>query len=211
MLNLSERQRDQLSQFQELAQHFNRRLNLYSPTSAEDFWQRHIVHSLALTPRSFPAGSRVVDWGTGGGLPGIPLAVAFPGVHFTLVDSVGKKVRAVQTMARRLELDNVETWIGRAEEWPGRASHSVSRATSPLDTLWEWHARVAARPELPESDEPAWPPGLICLKGGKLEPEIADLQARWPALHVERIPLKTLLLDPYFREKEIVGAFERRG
>ena len=204
MRDLTEPQRDRLRHFRELAQHFNARLNLYSPASAEAFWQRHIVHSLALAERAFPAGSAVVDWGTGGGLPGIPLAILFPEVHFTLVDSVGKKVRAVQTMARRLGLGNVTAWNGRAEAWEGRAHYSVSRATSPLVVLWAWHERVAVPLDV-ASDERFWTPGLLCLKGGDIEPEIADLLERYPDLHVERTALEPLLHDAYFRAKELIS------
>lgn len=203
MRDLTDSQRDRLDHFRELAQHFNARLNLYSPASAEDFWQRHVVHSLALAERAFPSDSEVVDWGTGGGLPGIPLAILFPEVHFTLVDSVGKKVRAVQTMARRLQLDNVTAWNGRAEEWEGPAHYSVSRATSPLVTLWNWHERVAAPLDIADSER-FWKPGLLCLKGGDIEPEIADLLKRYPDLHVERTALEPALRDVCFREKELI-------
>lgn len=200
---LTEAQRERLQRFQELALGFNAKLNLYSDASAEHFWQRHVLHSLALAVRPFPSGSRVVDWGTGGGLPGLPLAVLFPDVEFVLVDSVGKKIRAVQTMARRLGLGNVMAWHGRAEEWEGNATHSVSRATAPLATLWSWHERIA-RPTA-ASEAEAWPPGLFCLKGGDLEDEIAALTTIAPKLEVLRLPLPEVLPDPYFRTKVLLA------
>lgn len=199
---LTDAQRDRLQHFQKLAISFNQKLNLYSEASAEHFWQRHVMHSLALAVRPFPPGARVVDWGTGGGLPGLPLAVLFPDTEFVLVDSVGKKIRAVQTMARRLALDNVTGWHGRAERWEGRATHSVSRATSPLTTLWHWHGRVA-RPM--ETDANAWPPGLYCLKGGDLDSEIGGLTAESPEVTVTHAPLDEMLPDPHFRTKVLVA------
>ena len=199
---LTDAQRDRLQHFQKLALGFNQKLNLYSGASAEHFWQRHVMHSLALAVRPFPPGARVVDWGTGGGLPGLPLAVLFPDAEFVLVDSVGKKIRAVQTMARRLGLDNVTAWHGRAEAWEGGATHSVSRATSPLAVLWGWHARVAQ--PLP-TEAGTWPPGLYCLKGGDLDDEIGELMAAAPQLTVTRTPLPELLTDPYFRTKELLS------
>src|SRR5690606_41790758 len=111
--------------------------------SEERLFERHILHSLSLTFRKFPAGSTVVDWGTGGGLPAVPLAIVFSDVRIHAVDSVRKKVQAVRTMARRLGLENLDTWHGRAEAYPGDADFSVSRATASLSVLWSWHARVA--------------------------------------------------------------------
>lgn len=191
-----------LEHLQELALAFNTKLNLYSDASAEHFWRRHVLHSLTLAVRPFPAGARVVDWGTGGGLPGIPLAVLFPQTEFVLVDSVQKKILAVQAMARRLGLDNVTAWHGRAETWVGEATHSVSRATAPLSTLWQWHGRVARKDVSFASNE--WPPGLYCLKGGNLSEEIAALSAFANEPRVYRAPLGPILDDPFFKEKTLV-------
>lgn len=205
---LTEPQRERLRHFQELALGFNTRLNLYSEASAEHFWQRHVQHSLALAARPFPSGARVVDWGTGGGLPGLPLAILFPEVEFVLVDAVGKKIRAVRTMVRRLGLGNVTAWHGRAEDWTGSATHSVSRATSALRTLWEWHERVAA--PLPDANSSHWPAGLYCLKGGDLSDEVGALLADDPSLALGRYPLGAMLPDPYFHSKELVQVVRTR-
>ena len=200
-LTLSAHQRDQLDALRGEALAFNEKLNLYSQASAEDFRLRHIAHSLTLASRPFPAGSTVADWGTGGGMPGLVLAIVFPEIAFHLIDSVGKKIRAVQAMARRVGLDNVEAHHARAEKWTGRATHSVSRATAPLDTLWTWHSRVA---EPMESNGDDWKVGLLCLKGGDLRDEIADLQAADADVHVETTPVRTWLDDPYFEDKVLV-------
>ncbi len=187
----------------------NRRVNLISPGTVGETEERHLVHSLALARRAFPDGVAVVDWGTGGGLPAVPLAIRFPNVRFVAVDAVGKKVEAVRLFARRLGLDNLDVWAGRAEAWPGRAHYAVSRATAPLVDLWGWLAR--ARAPLDAVPEGCWPPGLVCLKGGDLSVEIAALHARFPGLTVEREGLGSLLGRPYFEAKEILWVGERRA
>lgn len=201
--HLSAAQREQLTAYEQLLRRFNQKVNLVSPDTEPHIRERHVLHSLALTWCRFPLGSRIVDWGTGGGLPAIPLAIAFPEVEVFAVDSVGKKVRAVRAMARRLGLDNLFAWEGRAERWTGSAHYSVSRATAPLADLWRWHQRVAD-PDAPSSEGDVWRPGLICLKGGNLSDEIADLHAEDPDATVKQHPLRPLLGRDYFADKCIV-------
>lgn len=202
---LTAEQEEQLDRFEEQLLRFNQRVNLISPETEDAFRTRHLLHCLTLTLRDFPEGCTIVDWGTGGGLPAIPLAICYPEVTVVGVDSVGKKSRAVRTIARRLGLENCFTWNGRAEEWTGEAHYSVSRATAPLATLWRWHRRVA----VPLDDTPsndAWPPGLLALKGGDLSDEIADLRDDDPDVTTERHPLEKILgRNGFFGEKEIVG------
>lgn len=200
-LGLTPTQLDRLGELEQLALRFNEKLNLYSQASAEEFRERHLAHSFALATRPFPPGSVVADWGTGGGMPGLVLAVAFPEVTFHLIDSVGKKIRAVQTMARRLDLSNVEAHHTRAEAWHGSVSHSVSRATAPLATLWHWHGRVnSATP----AEKRGWPPGLICLKGGALDEEVHALTSLHPELEVRIQALPEWLEDSPLEGKVIV-------
>jgi len=202
---LTDEQRDQLDAFEEQLLRFNRRVNLISSESERHFRTQHLLHCLTLTARDFPAGSTVVDWGTGGGLPAIPLAICFPDVTVVGVDSVGKKSRAVRTMARRLGLDNCFTWNGRAEEWTGEAHYSVSRATAPLATLWRWHRRVAVEWEGSPGDDD-WSPGLLVLKGGDLGDEIEALRAEAPNAELRRYALESLLgRNGFFGEKELVS------
>jgi 16S rRNA (guanine527-N7)-methyltransferase len=198
-------QREKLKDFQEQLLRFNQRVNLISSESERAFRKQHLLHCLTLTVRDFPDGCTIVDWGTGGGLPAVPLAICEPAATVVGVDSVGKKARAVRTMARRLGLENAYAWAGRAEHWDGTAHYSVSRATAPLANLWRWHRRVVV-PLEPTPGDNAWPPGLLALKGGDLSDEIADLRADDPDVMVERYPLGALLgRNGFFGEKEIVS------
>ena len=173
---LSTRQRQQLADFAAELARMNRRLNLVAPGTLADAERVHLRHSLALAHRPFAPGMTVVDWGAGGGLPTVPLAIAFPETRWVAADKVGKKMEAVRLFARRLGLGNVEVWHGRAEAYGGPAPHlAVSRATAPLATLWAWTAPALA-PWDGDAPPEAWAPGsLLTLKGGDLSDEIAAL------------------------------------
>lgn len=193
-------QEARLRHYEALLLEFNRPINLISREDEGAVFEHHILHCLSLTRKAFPAGSVVVDWGTGGGLPAIPLAIAFPEVLFVGVDAVGKKMKAVSAIARRLGLDNVVAWHGRAEAFDGRADYSVSRAAAPLSDLWSWHARIAV-PSAESSDAGLWRRGLVCLKGGDLTDERRALPDH---VAVEEIRLDELFDDPYYSEKVIL-------
>ena len=194
---LTDAQRATLAAYVAELARVNRAYNLVAPGTVRDTWERHVRHSLALAVRDFPAGAVVVDWGSGGGLPAVPLAVRFPDVRFVAVDSVGKKTEAVRLFARRLSLANLSVWNGRAEAYAGPPpTHAVSRATAPLLDLWQWFeaARVPFDAPLPAG---AWPPGLACLKGGDLTDETAALLAAFPDAHVETTGLGEILGSPW--------------
>lgn len=202
---LTDDQRQLLNAYEEMLRRFNNRVNLISSHTESRIQTQHLLHCLTLSFRDFPAGSTVVDWGTGGGLPAIPLAICFPEVTVVGVDSVGKKARAVRTMARRLDLGNCYAWAGRAEDWEGDAHYSVSRATAPLDQLWQWHRRVVVDLDSVPGQE-AWPQGLLALKGGDLTDEVAALDDVDSEAAVKRGSLQTLLgRNGFFGEKEVVA------
>lgn len=208
-VDLSPAQRDTLDAYVGQLERVNARVNLVARPASRADLERHVRHCLALATRPFPEGAVVVDWGTGGGLPAVPLAVAFPDVQVVAVDAVGKKTEAVKLFARRLGIDNLETWNGRAEAYDGPAPHvSVSRATAPLATLWGWHVR--ARQALDAVADGAWPPGLVCLKGGDLADEIADLGGAAPEAEVATQPLAEIL-GAEWSDKAIVTVADGAG
>lgn len=202
---LTDAQRQQLGRFADELARVNRAVNLVAQSTMGDVWARHVRHSLCVAARPFPAGAVVVDWGTGGGLPAVPLAIACPHVTVVAVDAVGKKTEAVRLFARRLGIENLTVWNGRAERYADAGlpapHYAVSRATAPLADLWRWFDAVRAPfdgpvPEpAPAQAGDAWAPGLVGLKGGDLADETAALHAAFGGLTVEVTPLTDLMGD----------------
>ena len=189
-------QLQQLAALEPLYKDWNSKINVISRKDIDGLYEKHVLHSLGIAAVfNFPASSAVIDIGTGGGFPGIPLAIFFPEVQFHLVDSIGKKLKVVDSIASELELSNVTTQHIRAEEIKNRKfDFAVSRAVAPLKELWGW-----ARPLLRRSvgSDPA--PGLICLKGGDLTQEVQESGCR-PKL----IELHELFERAYFKEKYLL-------
>lgn len=183
-----------LAAYADILRDTNARHNLIARTDLDAVEERHILHCLELARWPVADGSVVVDWGTGGGLPLIPLAVAFPHAQFVGVDSVEKKVMSVRRFARELGIGNATAIHTRAEDAQIQRTLSVSRATAPLDALWQWHI---AQPDADDATRV-----LRCLKGGDLTDEVADLHRAFPDLKVERSPLR--LDTPWARDKCVV-------
>ncbi len=171
-------QREKLQTYAKLLQNYNKRLNLLSRRTTTEGFIEHIQECLAFVEQPFTAGSSLADWGTGGGLPAVPMAVMLPEVKVYAVDSAQKKNHAVKAFKRELDLPNLYPWHGQAEEFPFEIQCSVSRATASLRTLWRWHVRVAT------------PGGILyCLKGGDLRDEQKDLAAAFPTVQIKQVPV----------------------
>ncbi len=190
---------DQEARFEALEplyREWNTRLNLISKKDLDHLEERHVLHSLAIgAVAAFADGTEVLDMGTGGGFPGIPLAILFPGSRFTLADSTGKKIRSVGKIASALGLENVVTWNGRVEEISsGPFDFTVSRAVAPLENLWKWSSGI-----LRGGRASAIPNGMICLKGGDLRGEIRSCRCH-PAVY----EIYSMYPRDYFREKYLL-------
>jgi 16S rRNA (guanine527-N7)-methyltransferase len=191
-------QLQQFSALDELYNDWNSKINVISRKDLESLYEKHVLHSLAIAAAfEFPAGSTIVDLGTGGGFPGIPLAIFYPEVKFFLIDSIGKKIKVVNAVAEALGLKNVTTRHSRIEEVKDKKfDFVVSRAVAPLKDLWQWSKPLLKKPA-PNSSSQL--PGLICLKGGDLAAEIAESSCRPRVMEVYNI-----FGEEYFKEKYLL-------
>ena len=165
--DLTEEQKRQFAALYDLYTDWNSKINVISRKDIENLYEHHVLHSLGIAKViRFKPGTKVMDLGTGGGFPGIPLAILFPEVQFHLVDSIGKKVRVATEIAGSIGLKNVTTRHARAEEEKQLFDFVVSRAVMPLTDLLK-----IIRKNISPKQQNALPNGLICLKGGELERE----------------------------------------
>ena len=171
--DLTQQQLQQLDALYALYTDWNAKINVISRKDIENLYPHHVLHSLGIVKMlRFKEGSTVMDLGTGGGFPGIPLAILFPQVHFHLVDSIGKKIKVAQSVADSIGLQNVSFLHGRGEEEKGKFDFVVSRAVMPLADLVK-----IVRKNIRKEQINALPNGLICLKGGNLEAELRKVKA----------------------------------
>jgi 16S rRNA (guanine527-N7)-methyltransferase len=193
--DLSLQQQEQLAQLYPLYHEWNQKINVISRKDIDHLYLHHVLHSLAIARlQPFLPGSHVLDVGTGGGFPGIPLAILFPKTQFHLVDSVGKKVRVAEAVAGSVGLKNVKGSHMRVEKDKGRYDFAITRAVAPLNTLYQWtrqRIKVKSQHELFN--------GLICLKGGNLEKEIKEVQ-----LNYKSYPISHFFSEDYFQEKYLL-------
>ena len=192
---LTTRQTRQFDALGELYADWNTKINVISRKDIDYLYEHHILHSLGIAKFiSFTADSRVMDIGTGGGFPGIPLAILFPEVSFHLIDSIGKKIKVTQAVADTVGLKNITTRHGRVEEEKAVFDFVVSRAVLTFPELVK-----LARKNIGKTQRNALPNGLICLKGGDLSPEIAPFGKKAMV-----IDLHDYFSESYFDTKKII-------
>ena len=196
--DFSEKQIQQLAALKNLYAEWNEKINIISRKDMDNFYEHHVLHSLAIaTQFDFPGGYDVIDIGTGGGFPGIPLAIFFPEVNFHLADSINKKLKVVYEVSNAIGLTNVTTQHTRAEDIKDKKFDIVvSRAVAPLKDLWFWSRPLLKKKPI---DQPKKISGLICLKGGDLSKEISESGLRPKAWEIGKI-----FEEEFFKEKYIL-------
>ncbi len=193
--NLTETQIQQFAALDELYHDWNSKINVISRKDIDNLYEHHVLHSLAISKvLSFKEGTSLLDVGTGGGFPGIPLAVLFPECSFYLADSVGKKVRVASEVANAIGLKNVTTNHIRVEELKLKFDFVVSRAVMPLGDI----IRITKK-NFEKEQHNALPNGWICLKGGELEREIDKFKSV-----ASEFDISDYYEEEYFKEKKIV-------
>lgn len=196
--NLSDHQKHQFTQLESLYHDWNSKVNLISRKDIDNLYERHILHSLVIAKEfRFKADTEILDIGTGGGFPGIPMAIFFPDVKFHMIDGTLKKIKVVQDVIEKTGLQNATAQQIRAEELKNRKfDYVITRAVAVLPQLKIWSQRLFKTKE-----SNVIPNGLIALKGGRVENEISDLPK---GEYTELFPISDYFDEPFFEEKYIV-------
>ena len=193
--DLSERQREQIEALDELYHEWNAKINVISRKDIDQLYEHHVLHSLAIAKViRFRPGTRILDFGTGGGFPGIPLAILFPDCEFHLIDGTGKKIRVAQEVSQAIGLTNCHPKHMRGEDEKGQYDFVVSRAVMPLPDLVKIVRKNIARPQ-----KNALPNGILCLKGGDLQAETQPFRNI-----VDTTEISTFFREDWFRQKYVI-------
>lgn len=191
---LTDIQIEQFNQLEELYKDWNQKINVVSRKDIDELYVRHVLHSLGIAKIiQFKPGARVLDVGTGGGFPGIPLAILFPETHFTLVDAIGKKIKVVQEVIDGLELKNVTAIHSRVEELDQQFDFIVSRAVAAMPTFVHW-----VKGKIKKKSVHSLKNGILYLKGGDLEEELKNYKT------AELFELSDVFKEEFFETKRLV-------
>ena len=192
---LTEEQKEQFKALDALYHEWNEKINVISRKDIDNLYEHHVLHSLAIGRFiHFKAGSQILDFGTGGGFPGVPLSILFPECEFKLIDGTGKKIRVAQEVCNAIGLKNCHPEHLRGEDEKGKYDFVVSRAVMPLPDLLK-----IVRKNISKEQRNAIPNGVICLKGGDLQAETQPFRRI-----VENTELSTYFKEEWFKEKHVI-------
>ena len=190
---ITDEQKQQFEKLEQLYTEWNEKINVISRKDMDGLYEKHILHSLGIAKvMPFADGTKVLDIGTGGGFPGIPLAILFPEVSFTLIDSIGKKIKVVEAVSEGLGLKNVTAVHGRAEKLKEKFHFVVSRAVTQMPEFLRWLKGKFEKEQFNEKHN-----GVLYLKGGDLAKELAGLRC-------EIFQLKNYFEEEFFDTKKVV-------
>ena len=193
--NLTDKQKEQMAALKDLYTDWNAKINVISRKDIDNLYEHHVLHSLAIMKAlRFKAGSNVLDFGTGGGFPGIPLAIMMPDVNFKLIDGTGKKIRVVEEVASAIGLENVTAEHLRGEDEKGKYDFVVSRAVMPLPDLVK-----IVKKNISQKQHNAMLNGVLVLKGGNVDAEIHPYRKS-----VEVSPISNRFEEEWFKEKNVI-------
>ena len=193
--NLSEEQQRQIAALDGLYREWNAKINVISRKDIDNLYEHHVLHSMAIAKMiSFRPGTRILDFGTGGGFPGIPLAILFPECQFKLIDGTGKKIHVAQEICKAIGLKNCQPDHLRGEDEKGKYDFVVSRAVMPLPDLVK-----IVKKNIAKEQQNALPNGVICLKGGHLDAELQPYRKI-----VETMELSQWFSEEWFKEKYVI-------
>ena len=192
--DLSLRKKKQFTQLESLYREWNEKINVISRKDIDELYERHVLHSISIARLiEFAPGTQILDVGTGGGFPGIPLAILFPQVDFFLIDSTGKKIKVVQEISQALDLRNVEARHQRAQDFKRPVDFVVSRAVTRMDAFVPWIKKNIAK-----KSKHNLPNGILYLKGGDLKEELQGFPK------AKTFPLSDFFEEEFFETKKIV-------
>ncbi len=192
---LSQEQLDKLEQLKELYAYWNAQINVISRKDFDNFYERHVLHSLAIYKyMPFANGSNILDVGTGGGFPGVPLAIVNPGTQFHLVDSIGKKIKVVKEVAQEIELENLTAQHCRAEQVNDQYDFVVSRAVTRMKPFLQWISKKVHKDHINTFEN-----GVLALKGGDLSAELRETKR-----HYRTTGISTYFREEFFETKQVV-------
>ena len=172
--DLTENQKKQFSQLNDMYRFWNEQINVISRKDLDHFYERHVLHSLAIAKvQNFKTGTRILDIGTGGGFPGVPLAILFPDCEFVLVDSIGKKIKVINEVCNALQIKNITTYHARAENIKEQFDFIVSRAVTAMPAFLKW-----VKGKFSPINNNKLRNGILYLKGGDLTEEMKPIQQK---------------------------------
>ena len=201
---LTKDQQSKLAALNELYHQWNEKINVISRKDIDALYEKHVLHSLAIARFiEFKPKTRVLDIGTGGGFPGIPLAILFPEATFTMVDSIAKKIKVAEEVSNALQLQNTDFVIGRVEQLKESFHFITARAVAPCDQLYRWTQHYVDMKEEFNSKIN----GYLFLKGGILKEELWALKGINKKLVIDEIPLSDYFEEPFFETKKLVYIF----